>query len=77
MEIVLIIGTISLGACLAGTIFLLTMGLDTPKGIQIFTLASIIPLVICFSLMVSHLDQSSNCKVKYRKVNVELYEKVK
>lgn len=77
METVLIIGTISLGACLSGTIFLITMGSDTPKGIQIFTVLSIIPLVICYSIMVANTKQIEEPKTKYKKVNVELYEKIK
>jgi hypothetical protein len=77
MEIIVIIGAISLGACLAGTIALLTMGLDTPKGIRIFTAVSIVPVVICFSIIAADVKESEECKVKYRKVNVELYEKVK
>lgn len=76
MEIVIIIGSISLGACLAGTIALLIMGSDTPKGIQIFTGITIAPVIICFSILAALVKESVECKVKYRKVNVELYEKI-
>lgn len=76
MEIVAIIGAISLAVCLAGTIASLVMGFDTPKGIRILTWVSIAPLVICFSILVAFVKKTADCKVKYKKVNVELYEKV-
>lgn len=76
METVGIIGSISLVMCLSGTIALVIMGSDTPKLIKIFTWVSMFPLVICFSVMVAFTKQSEECKVKYRKVNVELYEKI-
>lgn len=76
METVGIIGSISLAMCLSGTIALVIMGSDTPKLIKIFTWASMFPLVVCFSVMVAFTKQSEECKVKYRKVNVELYEKI-
>lgn len=77
MEIIVIIGSLSLGACLAGTIVLLIMGSDSPKLIRIFTWVSMIPLTICFSILSRYVRESTECKVKYKKVNVELYEKVK
>ena len=76
METVGIIGSISLAMCLSGTIALAIMGSDTPKLIKIFTWVSMFPLVVCFSVMVAFTKQSEECKVKYRKVNVELYEKI-
>ena len=76
MEIIAIIGSLSLGTCLSGTIALVIMGSDTPKSIKIFTWVSMFPLVICYSIIAAHNKQSEECKVKYRKVNVELYEKV-
>ena len=76
MEIIAIIGAVSLAVCLSGTIALVIMGSDTPKSIKIFTWVSMFPLVVCFSVMVAFTKQSEECKVKYRKVNVELYEKV-
>lgn len=76
MEIVLTIGSIALGACLAGTIALIIMGSDTPKGIKIFTAVSIAPVIICFSILAAVVKESEECKVKYKKVTVELYEKI-
>ena len=76
MEIVIIIGTISFGACLAGTLALLVMGSDTPKGIRIITALSLAPVIVCFAILAAFAKSSVECKVKYRKVNVELYEKV-
>lgn len=77
MEIVEIIGTLSLAACLAGTTTLLIMGYDTPKFIKILTWISMIPLTICFSILTAFVKESTEYRVKYKKVNVELYEKVK
>ena len=77
MEIIAIIGSLSIGTCLGGTIILLIMGSDSPKLIRIFTWVSMIPLVICFSILAAVVKETAECKVKYKKVNVELYEKVK
>ena len=76
MEIVAIIGAVSLGSCLAGAMVLLIMGEGTPKFIKIFTWISMIPLTICFSILSAYVRENAECKVKYKKVNVELYEKV-
>lgn len=76
MEIAAIIGAVSLAVCLAGTIALLIMGEGTPKFIKIFTWISMIPLTICLSILSRYFRESTECKVKYKKVNVELYEKV-
>ena len=76
MEIVAIIGAMSLGILLAGTMVLLIMGEGTPKFIKIFTWISMIPLTICFSILSASVKENAECKVKYKKVNVELYEKV-
>ena len=76
MEIVASIGAVALATCLAGTTTLLIIGYDTPKWIRIFTWVSMLPLLICFSILVAYLKESTECKVKYKKVNVELYEKV-
>jgi len=76
MEIIAIIGAVSLAICLAGTIVALIEESKTPKLIQILTWTSMIPLVICFSIMAAFYKESNECKVKYKKVNVELYEKV-
>jgi peptidoglycan/LPS O-acetylase OafA/YrhL len=76
MEIVAIIGAVSLGTCLAGTMVLLIMGEDTPKFIKIFTWISMIPLTICFSTLSAYVIENTECKVKYKKINIELYEKV-
>lgn len=77
MEIVAIIGAVSLGTCLAGVMVLLIMGEGTLKFIKILTWISIIPLTTCFSILSRYVRESTECKVKYKKVNVELYEKVK
>lgn len=77
MEIVVITGAVSLGVCLAGTMVLLIMGEGTPKFIKICTWISMIPLTICFSILSRYVRESAECKVKYKKVKVELYEKVK
>lgn len=77
METVAIIGAVSLGACLAGTMVLLIMGEGTPKFIKILTWISMIPVLLCFSILSAWVKESTECKVKYKKVNVELYEKVK
>ena len=77
MEIIASIGAVALAACLAGTIILLIMGSNTPKLIKIFTWVAIVPLVTCFSILAAVVKESAECKVKYKKVNVELYEKVK
>jgi len=77
MESVAIIGAISLGCLLAGTMVLLIMGEGTPKFIKYITWISMIPLTICFSIVSSAVRENADCKVKYKKVNVELYEKVK
>lgn len=71
-----VIGAVSLAVLLAGTIVLLIMGEGTPKFIKIFTWISMIPLTICFSILTAFVKESTECKVKYKKVNVELYEKV-
>lgn len=76
MEIVAIIGAIFLGFLLAGTIILLIMGEDTTKFIKILTWISMIPVLLCFSILSAWVKESTECKVKYKKVNVELYEKV-
>lgn len=76
METVLIIGSISLSACLAGTLALLVMGSDTPKGIRILTAISLAPVIICFSVLGAHAKTTEACKVKYKKVSIELYEKI-
>lgn len=75
MEIIAIIGTVSLAVCLGGTIVSLIVESDTPKLIKILTWISMIPLVICFSILAAFYKESNECKVKYKKVNVELYEK--
>jgi hypothetical protein len=76
MEIIAIIGAVSLAVCLAGTIVVLIDESKTPKFIKILTWLSMIPLVICFSILAAFYKESNECKVKYKKVNVELYEKV-
>lgn len=76
MEIGAVIGAVSLAVLLAGTIVLLIMGEGTPKFIKIFTWISMIPLTICFSILSAYVRENAECKVKYKKVNVELYEKV-
>ena len=77
METVAIIGAVFLGFLLAGTMVLLIMGEDAPKFIKILIWISMIPLTICFSILSAYVIESTECKVKYKKVNVELYEKVK
>ena len=77
MEIVEIIGALSLAVLLAGAMVLLIMGEGTPKFIKIFTWISMIPLTICFSILSGYVRESTECKIKYKKINVELYEKVK
>lgn len=74
--IISIIGVVFLGISLAGTIALLIMGSDVPRGIKIFTWVSILPTIVCFAILSALVKESEECKVKYRKVNVELYEKV-
>lgn len=76
MEIIANIGAVSLAVCLAGSIVSLIMESHTPKLIKILIWISMIPLVICFSIMASFYKESNECKIKYKKVNVELYEKV-
>lgn len=76
METVVIIGVVSLAVCLRGTIVSLIAESDTPKLMKILTWVSMIPLVICFSILVASYEESNEYKVKYKKVNVELYEKV-
>ena len=77
MEIIASIGAVSIGVLLSGIIVLLIIGEGTPKFIKIFTWISMIPLTICFSILSAYVRESTECKVKYKKVNVELYEKVK
>jgi hypothetical protein len=76
MKIIAIIGAVSFAVCLAGTIVALIDESKTPKLIKIFTCTSMIPLVICFSILAAFYKESNECKTKYKKVNVELYEKV-
>jgi len=77
MEIVAIIGAVLLGFLLAGTMVLLIMGEDAPKFIKYITWISMVPLTICFLILSASVKENAECKVKYKKVNVELYEKVK
>lgn len=76
METVVIIGSILLGICLANTIVLLIMGDGTPKYIRYITWISMVPLTICFSILSAAVKENAECKVKYKKVRIELYEKV-
>jgi hypothetical protein len=76
MQAVVIIGAMLLSSLLASTIALLIMGEDTPKFIRYITWISMIPLIICFSILAADVKETAECKVKYKKVNVELYEKV-
>lgn len=76
MEIVAIIGAISLISLLAGTMLLVIMEEDAPKFIKYITWIPMIPLIICFSILSAWVKENAECKVKYKKVKVELYEKV-
>lgn len=77
MEIIAIIGAVSLGVCLSGTIVLLIAGSDTLKVIKILTWISILPLIFSVSMLTAAVKENAECKVKYKKVNVELFERVK
>jgi uncharacterized membrane protein len=76
METIVIMGSISLAICIAGVLFFLVIGSDVPQYIKILTGISVVPLIICFAILSAEAEQSDECKVKYEKVNVELYKKV-
>ncbi len=77
MEIVAVIGAIFLGFLLASIMVLLIMEEGSSKFIKYITWISIIPVLICFSIPSAWVKENAECKVKYKKVNIELYEKVK